>query len=285
MNTPAISPSKYRKSPTSTPYGIPSVHNHHTMGAAKTLCCGAACLAITGGITGCSQQTDDRVMVFAGSSMTSSLESLKAAFEKQHPGIRIDLVVAGSNTLATQINQGAPADIFISADRTQISRVNGFTPPVKLVDNELVAITPKSRSASTLQEAITRAKRIVIAQKDVPAGHYTMTGLQSVNLWNQTRSKVVSYEDCVLGVLNKIVSGQADLGFVYRTDALRAADKVNIIEFPSRSTINTKTWIALQSQAAACDSPAAAFMAYLTQAPQARQTFAQHGFVLEETAP
>ncbi len=226
---------------------------------------------------GCNEKPAHTVVLFAGSSMTEVLQEIETAFESAHPEINLEPIFAGSQTLAMQINEGAPADLFVSANIEQIHRIKGFTPPKVLVSNQIVAITPSHAQVATLTDAIHNADRIVIAHRDVPAGHYARRALTNLNLWIATEPKIVSYEHTVRSVLTKVAMGEADLGFVYKTDALIVADQVRVIEIPAAGSPDTHTWIAMRSS-----SPAQAQLVYefITAAPEALQIFTRFGFTI-----
>ena len=231
---------------------------------------------------GCQDQAESTVIIFAGSSMTQALQEIETRFELTHPTIDLELIFAGSQTLATQINAGAHADLFISADQIQINRVAGYGEPQVLVGNAIVAIT-SIEQANTIDEAIEHSKRIILAQHDVPAGRYTQQALEALGVWDRAEPKVVSQEHSVRSVLMKIVSGEADLGFVYRTDArnINNKDAVRIINFPQQIPAQTQTWITKRSNTTP-GSPIDEVFAYITTSPEARTVFDQLGFRVHE---
>ncbi|MGV6814627.1 MAG: molybdate ABC transporter substrate-binding protein [Phycisphaerales bacterium] len=231
---------------------------------------------------GCEDQAESTVIIFAGSSMTQALQEIETRFELAHPTIDLELIFAGSQTLATQINAGAHADLFISADQPQINRVDGFGMPQVLVGNTIVAIT-SIEQAKTINEAIKNSQRIILAQHDVPAGRYTQQALSALGMWDRAEPKVVSQEHSVRSVLMKVVSGEADLGFVYRTDArnINNPDAVRIINFPQQIPAQTQTWITKRSDNEP-GSPTDEVFTYITTSPEARTTFDQLGFHVYE---
>ncbi len=234
----------------------------------------------------CSERDhQDRVVVFAASSLAQALGLIETEFETLHPAIDLELIFAGSNTLAMQINAGAPADLFLSADDEQMQRVEGFALPSVLVENQLVAIVPSGSPASTIADAIERASRIIVAQGDVPAGRYTRRALDELGVWETAEPKIVSYEHAAQGVLSKVAFGQGDLGFVYRTDALGAEDKVRMIEFPPGISVKTQTWIAQRANTLDAQSPRSLVADFITSSSQSQAIFANLGFVTREASP
>ena len=242
-------------------------------------------VAVAIGLQGCSRDNSDSVTVFVASSVVQSMQEIKASFEVANPEIRIELVSAGSQVLVMQINEGAPADIFISADLRQMNRVQGFAEPSVLVENNLIAITGFRSAASTVDEAIAQASRIVVAQDAVPAGQYTCQALNTMGLWEEIESKVFSYEHSVNGVLAKIVMGQADLGFVYNTDALNETDTVRIIKFPESVPVSTQTWIAQKAESFGVASPVSSVYQYIKASPDSNRIFSRHGFQIMAASP
>jgi molybdate transport system substrate-binding protein len=144
---------------------------------------------------------------------------------------------AGSNTLAAQIQQGAPADIFASANTTlpqQLYAKGLVSKPVVFTRNTLVLIVPKSNPAriETVYDLQKNGIKLVVAQSAVPVGGYTAQVLKNMAL-TSVLNNVVSRESDVREVLAKVALGEADAGFVYSTDAKTVADKVTVIKLPA----------------------------------------------------
>lgn len=215
--------------------------------------------------------------------MTNAMLEIETAFELANPSIDLELIFAGSQTLAMQLNEGAHAAIFISANLTQIQRIRGFTEPTVLVENQLVAITTNS-DLTTVAEAIHNATQILVAHQDVPAGQYTYDALVQLGVWETIKPKIVSYEHSVQAVLTKMVMGQADLGFVYRTDAANANDRVHIIDFSSNISTTTQTWVALRADIET-DSPAVIAYAFISESIDAQRIYTSLGFTPIKDAP
>ena len=144
----------------------------------------------------------------------------------------------GSNTLAAQIRQGAPADVFASAN---MALPNGLyadklcSKPVVFTRNTLVVVVPKSNPAHIKSVyGLTKAGvKIVIAGPGVPVGSYTRQVLKNMNLSAAVMKNVVSQETDVREVLSKVALGEADAGFVYSTDARTVPGKVKVIKIPA----------------------------------------------------
>ncbi len=237
------------------------------------------------GLQSCSRGSSDSVTLFVASSVVESMQEIKESYENSHPEIRVELVSAGSQVLAMQIIEGAPADIFISADIRQMNRIQGFDEPSVLVENGMVAIVGLGSIANSVEEAIAQASRIVLAHEAVPAGQYTLQALTMMGLWEDTESKVYSYEQSVNGVVAKVVMGQADLGFVYKTDALNETDSVRIIEFPDTVPVTTQIWIAQITESNGTTSPESSVYQYIMESHDSNRIFSRHGFQLMDASP
>ena len=166
--------------------------------------------------------------VFAAASLTD-------AFPKIAP--RATFSFAGSNTLAAQIRQGAPADVFASANLTLPNALHKdglCSKPVVFTRNRLVVIVPRSNPASihSVYDLRRSGVKIVIAAQGVPVGSYTLQVLRNMNLMS-VLSNVVSRESDVREVLAKVALNEADAGFVYSTDARTVRNKVRVLKIPA----------------------------------------------------
>lgn len=175
------------------------------------------------------------LLVSAAASLSESLTEIKTAYESENPDVRIILNVAGSGTLQQQIEQGAQADLFLSAGEKQMDSLLGkklIEPDfhTMLLSNELVMITQADTTLHIDQLLdITRPtyKKIAVGEPEtVPAGSYTKAALTHYKLWDKLENKLVYAKD-VRQVLTYVETGNAELGFVYKTDAM-ATDKVQI---------------------------------------------------------
>lgn len=173
------------------------------------------------------------VNVYAASSLTDALKEIAAAYQAKS-GDHLSFNFAASNVLARQIEEGAPADIFFSADDAQMERLikDGKIDPATrrvLLSNELVVVAP-SDSSLTLQSAadLRNVERIAVGDpKFVPVGVYARTYLEKIGLWKDLERKVIPTENVRAG-LAVVESGNADVGFVYRSDA-KISSKVKVI--------------------------------------------------------
>ncbi len=198
-------------------------------------------------LTGCAApQAPKPLTVFAASSLTGAFDEIGAQFEAQHPGVKVDFNFAGSQQLRTQLEQGASADVFASANTREMDAliqaglVEGNAPKT-FVKNHLTVITPKDNRAGvkTLPDLARPGLKIVLAAPGVPVGGYALTALDKMNgqfgaTFSQTvLSNVVSYEDNVKQVVTKIQLGEGDAGIVYTSDVTpAAAEKLGTIAIP-----------------------------------------------------
>lgn len=170
-----------------------------------------------------------QLTVYAAASLTDVFPAIDA-HEKYSFG--------GSNALATQITQGAPADVFASANMTlpkQLFQQSLCSKPVVFTRNKLVIVVPRNNSAHirNIYDLTKSGVKIDIAAKGVPVGNYTLQILQNMNLTNAVLKNVVSQETDVREVLAKVALGEADAGFVYSTDAKTVAKSVLVIKIPA----------------------------------------------------
>ena len=185
-------------------------------------------LVLLAGGSAAARPSADSMSIYAAASLTEVFRSFDA-------GQRYNF--AGSNQLATQIRQGAPADIFASASpefTQRLSRDGLVEKPVTFASNKVVLIVPKGNPAGIQSVYDLRRKdvKLVIGTSAVPVGSYTRTILRRLGL-SSVLSKVVSQEPDVKGVVGKVALGEADAGFVYATDVKPAADRLTAIRLPA----------------------------------------------------
>ncbi len=170
-----------------------------------------------------------RLTIAAASSLNEVMQDLVSAFEARNEGVRIDLNLAGSATLATQILQGAPFDIFASANERQMRAVMSeglvTSDPVPFATNRLVVITPTGSPVASVVDLAKEGVLVVLAGPEVPAGAYArevLARLDSVHgtgFADTVLANVVSEEPNVRQVAAKVMLGEADAAIVYATDA------------------------------------------------------------------
>ena len=244
--------------------------------------------AVAVGLGACSsgepspRQPDDAlsgsITVFAAASLTSTFTELAAEFENAHPGASVDLNVAGSADLATQIIEGAPADVFASADGKNMARLTEENlldgEPTDFATNVLQIAVPPANPAGieTFADLADADVRLVVCAPEVPCGAATVTVEEATGVV----LRPVSEESSVTDVLGKVTSGEADAGLVYVTDVIAAGDAVKGIEFDGAGeAVNTYPIAALTASGAA--DVAEAFVAFIT-GDAGRSVFEAAGF-------
>jgi molybdate transport system substrate-binding protein len=191
--------------------------------------------------TGARTQTEP-LTIYAAASLTD-------VFRSFDPAQRYSF--AGSNTLETQIRNGAPADLFASAaplNTQRLFRAGLVDRPVTFTSNRLALIVPRSNPAEirSVYDLKRKPVKLVVAGAAVPVGAYTRTVLRKMGL-SSVLSKVVSQETDVRAVTGKVALGEADAGFVYVTDARAVADRVTVIRIPAWAQPRVRYEIAVVS--------------------------------------
>src|SRR4051794_25591402 len=172
-----------------------------------------------------------QLTVYAASSLTDVFPKIDR-FDRYSFG--------GSNQLAAQIQQGAPADVFASANTSipkQLYAKGLCSKPVVFTRNALVVVVPRSNPAGirSVHDLTKRGLKLVVAGPGVPVGSYTLQVLRNMHLAAAVQKNVVSQETDVREVLSKVALGEADAGFVYATDAKTVATRVKTINVPARA--------------------------------------------------
>ncbi|MEA4923221.1 MAG: molybdate ABC transporter substrate-binding protein [Eubacteriaceae bacterium] len=158
-------------------------------------------------------------------------------FEKANPDIKVTGTYDASGKLQTQIEEGASIDVFFSAATKQMDALVDKDlvdkdSVVDILENQIVLITAKdSKTDITKYGDIVNADKIAMGDpKSVPAGQYAKESFENLGIWDQIKAKDVSYGTNVTEVLNWVAEGSADVGVVYKSDALSMKDKVKIID-------------------------------------------------------
>lgn len=171
--------------------------------------------------------------VFAAASLKSTFEQLGEQFESEHDGVTVQFGFAGSSDLVAQIQGGAPADVFASADEKNMAKLtddglNGSEPEMFATNTLMIAVPPGNPAGiESLQDLTMDGLNLVVCAPQVPCGSATQKVAESAGLTLDP----VSEEQSVTDVLTKVTSGEADAGLVYVTDVESAGDKVEGIEF------------------------------------------------------
>ena len=239
---------------------------------------------------GCTGQTalDDRstLSIFAASSLTDVFRELERVFEKEHIDTDLEISFSGSQTLRFQIEQGASADVFASANEAHMSALEdgGYVrDPGVLATTDLVVIVPADNPAGIVRfDELDRASRVVIGTEYVPIGAYTTAVLDNASArfgepWvERVRTRVASMEGNVRVIRAKVELGEADAALVYRTDA-QASEQVRTIPIPGDINVRARFSIAITTSTTQ-EEQAGRFLAFL-KTPAARDVFTAFGFV------
>ena len=205
----------------------------------------AASAALTGELT-----------IYAAASLQSAFDEIAAAFEAEHPGVDIQPIsYDGSSTLATQISEGAPADVFASADEANMQKVidAGLVGAGKLfATNTLVIAVPTGNpgGVASLEELGDPALTVVLCDAEVPCGRASVKLLELAGV----RATPVSFEQNVTAVLTKVAANEADAGLVYATDVASRTDVESIVSVHAAEVVNRYPIAALDG----AQNPAAA---------------------------
>jgi molybdate transport system substrate-binding protein len=216
--------------------------------------------------------------IFAAASLTDAFEALGAAFAADNPDISMTFNFAGSQTLASQIVAGAPADVFAAANEAQMEVVADAgllaEPARAFASNRLaIAVEPGNPQGIAGLADLGRADlKVVLAADEVPAGQYARAALDAAGVTVQP----VSLETDVRAVLTKVGMGEADAGIVYRSDVATARGRVASVEIPADQNVVATYPIAVVSDG---PNPAAAhaFVAYV-ESQEGRKILSEFGF-------
>ncbi|MEJ5946989.1 molybdate ABC transporter substrate-binding protein [Pseudokineococcus basanitobsidens] len=248
-------------------------------GAGDAAATGASASGVTAsGANASGDALTGTVTVFAAASLTEVFDELAATFEGQHPGVEVETSYAGSSDLATQITEGAPADVFASADERTMQEVvdAGLAgdEPQTFATNVLTVVTPPDDPAGigTSADLARPGARVVVCAPQVPCGAATQRVEEATGL----ALAPVSEEGSVTDVLGKVTSGQADAGVVYVTDARRAGDDVREVPLDGAdAAVNTYP---LAPLADARDPETAAAFVDLVVSAEGQRVLADAGF-------
>jgi molybdate transport system substrate-binding protein len=206
------------------------------------LLCTSIALLLTAPVPPARAAGPRELVVFAAASLREAFTELGRRFERDHPQTRVAFAFAGSQELRTQLEHGAPADAFASADWKHMQALVAARlalAPRTFARNEPVLVVPRDNPAGlrTLSD-LPRASRIVVGAPEVPIGAYTLRILDAASarygagFRAAVESRVVSREMNVRQVLSKVALGEADAAIVYRTDAAAAGREVEVMRIP-----------------------------------------------------
>lgn len=175
------------------------------------------------------------VEVYAAASLQRSFDEIAAAFEEDNPDVQVTAVYDGSSTLATQIGEGAPADVFASADEKNMAKVADRAPdPQVFAGNTLVIVVPAGNPGAVDDLADLAGVTTVLCAPEVPCGAASATLLSNAGV----AVTPASAEQNVTAVLTKVAAGEADAGLVYATDVVGRDDVEAIVPDGAADVVN-----------------------------------------------
>jgi molybdate transport system substrate-binding protein len=221
--------------------------------------------------------------VSAASSLTEAFTEIGDAFENSNPGVSVTFNFGPSDGLATQINEGAPVDVFASASPTWVDAVQddgpGVTGRADFARNELAILVPSDNPAGieAMDDLSEDDLRLVIAAEGVPAGDYAREILANAGIAGAALANVVSNEEDVKAVITKVLSGDADAGIGYVTDVTPGvADQITLVPIPDEVNVIATYPIAVVSGSEEADL-AQRFVDYVLG--EGQRTLAEYGFL------
>ena len=232
------------------------------------------------------------ITIFAAASLAESFQALAAAFEANHPDVAVAVNLAGSQTLRTQIQHGAEADVFASANWEHMAQVSdagllGSVPQYFTANRLAVAAPAGSDAVQSLADLARPGIRIAVAAEGVPAGSYARAMLDLMaaddafpdDYAAAVLSNVVTNETSVRGVAQKVALGEVDAGIVYETDARadQYADAIRMIEIPLQFNPAAQYPIAVLSATEQLET-ALEFIAFV-QGDAGQSILREYGFV------
>jgi molybdate transport system substrate-binding protein len=185
--------------------------------------------------------------VLAAASLRIVFPEIGAEFERHQPDVKVAFSFAGSQTLATQVREGAPADVIATADEetmAPLAQSKLVLAPVVFAENRLVWLRRRGLGAEPAASVLAReGTRLVLAGPDVPIGRYARVSLERQGLLETAEQRLVSRELDVRGVVSKVSLGEADLGIAYATD-VPADGSVEREELPESAQVRARYPIA-----------------------------------------
>ena len=254
-----------------------------------------ASLFVLASLPGCSSQSSidaaSHLTVFAASSSSEAFQVIGSEFKLLHPGVLIDFSFAASSTLRAQLELGAVADLFVSANERQMELAYQadllLAAPRLIAFNSLVVVVPSgSKQVATLKDLTAPDIRIVIALPEVPVGAYARLALARMDgapgfdedFSHKVLSNVVSQERNVRHVIAKVLLGEADAAIAYRSDlAGNSSDRIDAITIPPRFNVEAR-YLSAVTQTAPNLNLAEDFQDFILSATS-RKILQDYGFV------
>lgn len=212
--------------------------------------------------------------MYAASSLTEAFTTLRSQFERGHPGVSVKIIYGASSDLATQLGNGAPADVFASASPKNMAAVKSAIAPVDFVSNFAEIATPPSNPAKigSVQDLARRNVKVAVCAVAVPCGALASTVLANAHVTVHP----VANEQNVKATLAVVEAGEVDAGLVYVTDVRAAGAKVHGVQIPASVNASTNYPIAALRTSKNLTT-AKAFVAYVRSAA-GRRVLTADGF-------
>jgi molybdate transport system substrate-binding protein len=247
----------------------------------------AACGGSSSSTTTTTASVSGTINVFGAASLTSAFEQIGKDFMAANSGTTVKFNFAGSSTLATQIGQGAPVDVFASADSENMDKVaSDMNPSQTFATNSLVVIVPASNPGKikSLHDLANPGLKIAAAEPSVPVGNYTNQVLAKMGASSEygpsyeaaVKKNFATLETSVGGIVQKVELGEVDAGYVYVSDALESGKKVTTIEIPANYNVTAEYPIATAKKSTNLTTAEAFILFVLSDSGQ--KTLAKYGF-------
>jgi molybdate transport system substrate-binding protein len=241
----------------------------------------AACGGNDNASSGGSSGSANEIKVFAAASLTAAFNELGQQYTSANGGTKVTFNFAGSQALATQIQQGAPADVFASADIPNMDKVKDLVnTPQNFASNQLQIVVEQGnpKGVEGLDDLANPDLKVVLAAEAVPAGKYAKQVLDQAGV----KVAPVSQEDNVKAVVTKVSLGEADAGIVYVTDVTAGGDKVEGVDIAQELNV-TATYPIATVKASKAQDEAQAFMD-LALSAEGQQVLSRYGFLPPPTS-
>lgn len=258
----------------------------------------AALLVIALVLAGCAQKNETTekkdITVFAAASLTGAFGEIKAAYEKDNPGTTVTCNYDGTQTLRTQVEQGAYGDVFASANTKHMNALKAeglvLNETVStFAKNRIVIIVPKDnrKGIQNFSDLAKPGTKIVIGTKDVPCGSYALQVIDRIandTTYGPEYKKIVldnvlSQETVVTGIIAKTSAGEADAGFAYYSDVSEGVkEQLTKIEIPEEYNVVAEYPIAVLTESRDKEK-AQGFIDYV-ESEKGREILAKYGFTL-----
>lgn len=243
-----------------------------------------AIAALLAAVTGCHRAQSPVLTVSIAASLQQAMVDVEAAYVREHGAVEFHNNLGSSGTLAREIEQGAPADVFVSAGEKpmdQIARAGllQVDSRIDLLRNSLVLIVPAGARTQHLSQLADPGLRVIAIgdPASVPAGQYGKQALDALHLYDEVQAKLVFGKD-VRQVLTYVETGNADAGLVYATDALESKS-VRVVEGVPEALHDPIVYPAAVVKGSRDEGAARAFVAFL-RSPESRAIFTRYGFTM-----